>query len=195
MSFLTTTHKTHVVKTLPSQITKAHVLDLLHSPDRMIRMNPLVVSHTLLPAASSTAFFTSESKEQQPNAGETIPVFEVTETMGGDGAGGGSSWRGGWAKRFIPETISYETSLRRGERGMVSITHAPMGVQNVTTWALIEEDDKLILDESGVVKSNRMLMQFIKMTLQGSHEELVALVVAALEKGVAEEAGDATPEL
>ena len=46
--------------------------------------------------------------------------------MGGE-EGGGGTWRGGWAKRFIPDTLEYETSMQKKEDGLVSITHAPSG--------------------------------------------------------------------
>lgn len=69
---------------------------------------------------------------------------------------------------------------------MVSITHAPMGVHSTTTWLIKEEEGALVLEERGCVKSNRMLMSFIKTTLQESHEKLVKDFVALLEKMWAE---------
>ena len=58
-----------------------------------------------------------------------------------------------------------------------------MGVHSVTTWVIKEAADGTItLEERGCVTSNRMLMGFIKTTLQASHDKLVADVVAILEK-------------
>lgn len=150
----------------------------------MIRMNPIVTEHKRLPETSSHAFFKSEPLSFQPSASELpIPVFSVTERMAEDAPGGGS-WRGGWAKRFVPESLSYETSMQNKEDGLVSITHAPMGVHSTTTWVVQEgeEGEGLVLDERGCVTSNRMLMGFIKTTLQESHEKLVRDFVALLER-------------
>jgi len=80
------------------------------------------------------------------------------------------------------------------EDGLVSITHAAMGVHSLTTWVVKEEDGEVILDERGVVTSNRMLMGFIKTTLQGSHDKLVKDFVALLEKSWAEKEGTGKEE-
>jgi hypothetical protein len=73
--------------------------------------------------------------------------------------------------------------------GMVSITHAPMGVNSVTTWvvreATQEEGTGLVVEKTGKVTSNRMLMGFIKTTLQDSHEKLCDDFLAALQREVA----------
>jgi hypothetical protein len=128
----------------------------------MIRMNPIVKAHHRLPHSSSLAFFKNESLVHKP-AGDSpsLPVYEVTEDMSGsaDGEASGGNWRGGWAKRFIPDSITYETSMQCKDDGLVSITHAPMGVHSVTAWLVREgENGSLVLDERGMVTSNRMLM-------------------------------------
>ena len=82
----------------------------------------------------------------------------------GDEAQGGS-WRGGWAKRFVPDSITYNSSIQNRDDGMLSITQAPMGVHSITTWLVKDaedEDGHLVLEERGEVTSNRMLMGFIK---------------------------------
>lgn len=56
-----------------------------------------------------------------------------------------------------------------------------MGVRSITTWRLREEGGKLILEEEGRCTSNRMLMTFIKTTLQASHNKVVKTVVEILE--------------
>ena len=92
----------------------------------------------------------------------------------------------GWAKRFIPDSITYETSMECLEDGLRSITHAPMGVHSSTTWIVKNgEGGGLVLEERGKVTSNRMLMGFIKTTLQESHEKLVKDFMAVLEEEVA----------
>jgi hypothetical protein len=74
------------------------------------------------------------------------------------------------------------------EDGLRSITHAPMGVHSSTTWIVKDgEGGGLVLEERGKVTSNRMLMGFIKTTLQESHEKLVKDFMAVLEKEVAGE--------
>lgn len=151
----------------------------------MIELNPIVKSHTLLPSSSSTAFFKSEAKTLTPASPESTPVYEVVEDMSGESDGGGGSWRGGWASRFVPSELKYETSMEVLEDGLRSITHAPMGVHSSTTWIIKEEGESLVLEERGKVTSNRMLMGFIKTTLQESHEKLVKDFMVALEKSIA----------
>jgi hypothetical protein len=162
----------------------------------MIKLNPIVRAHKLLPSSSSIAFFKSESADLTPPSPETTPVYEVTEDMSGsEDAGQTGSWRGGWAKRFIPDSITYETSMECLEDGLRSITHAPMAVHSCTTWLVQEgENGRLVLEETGRVTSNRMLMSFIKTTLQESHEKLVRDFIVALEKEVAG-AGDGDGEM
>lgn len=104
--------------------------------------------------------------------------------MSGGPEEGGGSWRGGWAKRFIPDEIKYETSMEVLEDGLRSITHAPMGVHSATTWIMKEEGAELVLEERGTVTSNRMLMGFIKTTLQESHDKLVRDFLVVLEKSI-----------
>jgi hypothetical protein len=76
---------------------------------------------------------------------------------------------------------------------MVSITHAPMGVNSITTWvvreATPEEGQGLVLEKTGKVTSNRMLMTFIKTTLQQSYEKLSEDFVAALDRDIAAQKG------
>lgn len=104
----------------------------------------------------------------------------------------GGGWRGGWAKRFIPDQITYLSSFQDREDGLLSITHAPMGVHSVTTWIVREagpgessvmlgSGGRLVLEERGVVRASRMLMGFIKTTLQDSHEKLVRDFMKVLE--------------
>ena len=76
---------------------------------------------------------------------------------------------------------------------MVSITHAPLGVWSRTTWVIREAKEGemgadgqgkgLLVDEKGEVRSNRMLMGFIKTTLKESHDRLVKDFVEALREG------------
>ena len=65
-----------------------------------------------------------------------------------------------------------------------------MGVNSVTTWVVREATEEeggkgLVLEKTGKVTSNRMLMGFIKTTLQESYEKLDRDFVAALEREVA----------
>ena len=162
----------------------------------MLALNPILKSHKLLPEESSTAFFSRVPDEQKPpatgNFEGVIPVFEIVEAMESGTAEGeaqSGSWRGGWASRFIPDTITYESSIQNTPNGMISITHAPMGVNSITTWvvreATPEEGQGLVLEKTGKVTSNRMLMTFIKTTLQQSYEKLSEDFVKALNKDIA----------
>jgi len=200
MSFLNTTHSTLTTTSLPASITKSQVLALLHNHDRMITLNPLVTNYQLLPPSASVEFFKHESSSttKTQSNGEPILVYEVTDDMSvaatgneGEGAGGsGGCWRGGWAKRFVPDSITYNSSMQDTEDGLVSITHAPMGVHSVTTWVVREigeGGEGLVLEERGNISSNRLLMGFIKTTLQDSHEKLVKDFVAELERELGDE--------
>ncbi len=65
---------------------------------------------------------------------------------------------------------------------MVSITHAPMGVDSVAVWKIKDAVDGagLVLEKEGCVSSNRMPMTCIRTTIQGSYEKLVRDCVAEL---------------
>jgi hypothetical protein len=179
--------------------TLQQALAVLHSDEKMLSLNPILKSHKLLPDSSSEAFFARVPDEHKPPAtgaySGVIPVYEIVEAMESGTAEGeaqSGSWRGGWASRFIPDTITYESSIQSTQDGMVSITHAPMGVNSVTTWMVrqateVEGGKGLVLEKTGKVTSNRMLMTFIKTTLQESYEKLDRDFVAALEREIAGE--------
>ncbi|CAD6444298.1 619b9e6c-33b3-4b0c-8a40-841fdb9fe021 [Sclerotinia trifoliorum] len=194
MSFLTTTHETLTLTPIPPHIPITQVLTLLHDHEKMITMNPLVTVHTLLPPTHILAkdFFKFEPIELQPSTRCPCEIWEITDDLSANTEGEtGSGWRGGWSKRFIPDQITYTSSLQDREDGLVSITHAPMGVHSVTTWIVREAgpgesslmlgDGRLVLEEKGVVRASRMLMGFIKTTLQESHEKLVKDFMGVLE--------------
>lgn len=132
----------------------------------MIAMNPQVTEHHLQPESVCTTFFKGEAPEHRPHPdGPQIPVYSITDDMNDGEEAQGGSWRGGWAKRFIPNTITYNSSLQNRDDGLLSITHAPMGVHSITTWLLKDAEDAeggLVLEETGTVTSNKMLMGFIK---------------------------------
>jgi len=68
---------------------------------------------------------------------------------------------------------------------MITITHAPMGVHSVTRWLLRRSKvngEGLVVLMSGVVESNKMLMAFIKTTIQGSYDRLANEFLMAVEK-------------
>lgn len=156
----------------------------------MIKLNPVVKSYERLPSSAAIAFFKHVAPEHKsPTSPSSASVYKVIEdTSGGADEARGGSWRGGWAKRFIPDTITYETSLEARPDGMVTITHAPMGVNSVTIWVVREgkQGGGVELEKTGIVTSNMMLMGFIKTTLQESYDKIVRDFVAALEKEVAQ---------
>jgi len=190
MSFLTATHHTFTTAKLPSHISKAQALSLLHNHDAIILLNPQVTSHHLLSPADRDAFFHSEPPENRPSSPSKGPVYSVTDDMSASSGSdkGTGSWRGGWAKRFVPDAITYPSSFQNKEDGLLGIAHAPMGVHSVTRWTVKEEEGALVMvEERGSVTSNRFLMGFIRTTLQESHDKLVRDFVAKLESVVAEE--------
>lgn len=117
-----------------------------------------------------------------------MPVFEVVEDMAAEtpDAQAAGNWRGGWAKRFIPDQIKYETAIETREDGLRALTHAAMGVSSMTLWTVKEvQGGGLVVEKEGGVTSNKMLMGFIATTLKESHEKLAIDFVKALEKYVA----------
>lgn len=156
----------------------------------MIRMNPIVTSVIPLATSASTAFYKSVPKAYQPASSRTspVPVFEVVEDMSVEtpDTKAAGNWRGGWAQRFIPEQIKYQTAVEALEDGMRSLTHAAMGVSSMTLWTVKENPDgSIVVDKEGGVTSSRMLMGFISSSLKESHEKLAEDFVKALEKHVA----------
>ncbi|KAK0125356.1 hypothetical protein ONS95_000622 [Cadophora gregata] len=198
MSFLTATTEVNTKTTLAPHITKAQALSLLHNDTGMLDLNPSKITYTLLPASTSTQFYSSVPAAHKPPTipGDisTLPVFHVTEHQGTSSSDEnevqGGHWKGSWIKRFVPNELTYQTSVQHTADGMISITHAPMGVQSVTTWVVRDpaaEGEGCVLEKTGKVWSNRALMGFIKGGLQASYERLAADYVRALEKMVAEE--------
>ncbi|KUJ22054.1 uncharacterized protein LY89DRAFT_638216 [Mollisia scopiformis] len=191
MSFLNSSTEVKTTTILKPHITRSHVLRLLHNPSKMLALNPIIKSHSPLPDSSSKAFFTRVAPENKPpttGPEQIVPVYAIVESTDAESSEGGGSWRGGWAKRFIPESITYETSMQNTEEGMISITQAPMGVQSVTRWTVTEKPGEgLVLEKRGKVTSNRMLMTFIKTTIQGSYEKLANDFVIELERMIDEE--------
>jgi hypothetical protein len=199
-SILNTSTTITTITPLGLHVPLQQALTVLHTNEKMLALNPILKSHKLLPEESSIAFFSRVPDEQKPPAtGDfdgVIPVFEIVEAMESGTAEGeaqSGSWRGGWASRFVPDTITYESSIQNTPSGMVSITHAPMGVNSITTWvvreATPEEGQGLVLEKTGKVTSNRMLMTFIKTTLQQSYEKLSEDFVAALDRDIAAQKG------
>lgn len=194
---LNTSTTVKTIAPLNPNATLQQALSILHNNEKMLSLNPILKSHKLLPESSSVAFFKNVPDEYKPPAtGDfdgVIPVYEIVEGMESgtaEGEGQSGSWRGGWASRFIPDTITYESSIQPMDTGMVSITHAPMGVHSYTTWMVREATEEeggkgLVLDKTGMVTSNRMLMGFIKTTLQESHDKLSTDFVAALDREIA----------
>jgi hypothetical protein len=173
----------------------------------MLSLNPLLKSSTLLPPSGSTAFYKTVPKDLKPASKEAIEnqaVYSVVESQGASDEQAEGGWRGGWAKRFIPDEIVYDTSMQNKETGMLTVTQAPMGVRSSTMWTVREATDTdpvaedgvagLVLEVSGTVESNRMLMGFIKTTLQGSYDKLAKDFVVLLEKEVAKKGGGEAPE-
>ncbi|KAH6724125.1 hypothetical protein BKA61DRAFT_23877 [Leptodontidium sp. MPI-SDFR-AT-0119] len=202
MSFLTTTTEVKTKTTLSPHITKAQALSLLHNDTGMLDLNPSKITYTLLPPSTSEQFYTSVPDAHKPptiasGPISSLPVYHITEHQGTfkDGEAEvqgvqGGHWKGSWIKRFVPNELAYQTSVQHIADGMISITHAPMGVQSVTTWVVhdsAKEGEGCVLEKSGKVWSNRALMPLIKGGLQGSYEKLAADFVVALEKMVAEE--------
>jgi hypothetical protein len=158
----------------------------------MIILNPIIKSYEPLPESSSKPFYSKVAAEDKPGATDSkMPtVYAVVESMESESDAGGASWRGGWAKRFVPESITYETSMQHTDDGMITITHAPMGVSSVTKWVVrdaAKQGEGLVLEKKGKVQSNRMLMTFIKTTISGSYEKLANDFVETLEAMVEKE--------
>lgn len=162
----------------------------------MLVLNPIIKSYSPLPESSSKPFYSKVAAEDKPATTSTLPtVYAVVESMDAESDPGAASWRGGWAKRFVPESITYETSMQKTDDGMITITHAPMGVSSVTKWVVrdaAKQGEGLVLEKKGKVQSNRMLMTFIKTTISGSYEKLANDFVAKLDAMVEEEEREKT---
>lgn len=84
----------------------------------------------------------------------------------------------------MPDKVQYETGSENTPDGLVSITHAPLNVNSVTTWTVREEAGGLVVDMTGKVESNKVLMQFIKRMVPNDYNELAARFLEALKKDV-----------
>jgi len=84
--------------------------------------------------------------------------------------------------------VVYESGYENTPTGMVTITHAPLGVSSVTTWIVKEKNGGLLVEMTGKVQSNTVLMQFIKRMLPADYQELADRFLEALKKDVDGEA-------
>ncbi|KAG9237729.1 hypothetical protein BJ875DRAFT_125350 [Amylocarpus encephaloides] len=192
-SFLNTSHTAESRAELPSHVTKWQVIAVLHDPEGILSLNPIIKSYVVLPPASSVSFYQNVVNELKPSTRAEIEktrVFSVIEGSGDSKGEDGDTWRGGWAQMFVPDQISYETSYQQRDGGAVAITHAPMGVRSVTHWSVEEIEGRLMIAVKLVVTSNRMLMGFIKTTLQASINQLSGDFVKAMDKKAGERAKD-----
>lgn len=84
----------------------------------------------------------------------------------------------------MPDKVQYETGIENTPEGLISITHAPLNVNSVTTWVIKEGAGGLVVEMTGKVESNKVLMQFIKRMLPNDYNELAARFLEALKKDV-----------
>jgi hypothetical protein len=155
----------------------------LHDYKAIIALNPLVKSYTTL--SSPVPFYKSVPADLKPSSAidlEKISVYSVLESSAPAEDGTGATWRGGWTKAFVPSELSYENSYQHLKGGGMVLTHAPMGVNSVTKWIIEENEGALTVKLELKVNSNRMLMGFIKTTLQPSVEKLIDDFVKAALK-------------
>jgi hypothetical protein len=182
-AYLNTSTTVTVSRPLSAIVRKASALSILHDYKAVIALNPLVKFYTMLP--SPLPFYKSVSADLKPSSPadlEKISVYSVIESSAPAEEGTGASWRGGWTKAFVPSELSYENSYQHLEDGGMVLTHAPMGVNSVTRWTIEGNEGSLVVKLELKVNSNRMLMGFIKTTLQPSVEKLIDDFVKAVEK-------------
>ncbi|EHK99972.1 hypothetical protein M7I_4055 [Glarea lozoyensis 74030] len=173
----------NVIRPLAPAVSKASALALLHDFKTIIALNPLIKSYK--PVSSPVAFYKSVPADLKPSSTaelEALSVLSVIENSAPPEGTTGATWRGGWTKAFVPSELSYESSFQHLEDGGMILTHAPMGVNSVTTWKIEQGDEGLMVNMKLVVNSNKMLMAFIKTTLQDSVEKLVDDFLKAVEK-------------
>lgn len=161
------------------------MIKFLHNHHKMITMNPLVADYFALAEEESKNFFKHEHPDHKPPLDYMgreipVPVYSITDDMTRPGRDGQAA-NGGWTKKFVPEKITYSASMRNLSNGLLSVTHAPMGIHSVTTWLVKETyDGQLVIEERGLMTSNRLLMGFIKSTLHDSHDKLLSDIVTEL---------------
>jgi hypothetical protein len=209
---LNSTAQVDTTTPIPSHITKSQVLSFLHDDAKMLALNLLMSECKTLPPDNSAKFYkTVPSKHQPANVSSckvrpsspkpflkssnvtihtklkpklkanmhSTQTYFITEDSDAREASSGS-----WTKKFVPEKVQYETGVENTPTGMVSITHAPLGVSSVTTWVVKEKDGACVVDMTGKVESNMVLMQFIKRMLAADYQELADRFLETLKKEV-----------
>jgi hypothetical protein len=86
----------------------------------------------------------------------------------------------------VPDKVQYETGMENTPSGATHITHAPLGVSSVTTWTVRQKGPgkACVVDMTGKVESNKILMQFIKKMLPEDYQGLAQRFLEALVKDV-----------
>lgn len=192
---LNTSHSTTNIRLLPAHITRDDAIRYLHQPENILNLNANLVTATKLAATSveHAEFYRGEAEQDRPGAGEdarATPIYNVVEREGGKTGKTEGGLYSGLAKRLVGDEVRYRMGLRATPDGLVMISHAMMGVWSRTTWTVrtaVESDEGfpgsgtgLVVQETGELRCNRMLMGFIKTTMEQSHEKLVDDFVQAL---------------
>ncbi|KKA30341.1 hypothetical protein TD95_002256 [Thielaviopsis punctulata] len=157
---------------VPEGVSRSAVLSLLHSYDEMLRINPLVVSHTRI---SPPSFCPPEERD--------CVWFQLRDKI--------SHLPGG----KIVGDIAYTAAVRSTENGMTSHIYAHMGVDIRSTWTLggrrageagnpvvDEQMPGLYLREDIEVRCNALMTGFITKNLNKSHAAITQRLEELLER-------------
>lgn len=174
-------------------------------------MNPLVISHRLLRPSVSRSRASSSSSSSSSNSYShhlntkplpPPPTYEVVDSLdttvyipddeqpnNSSSNAGNGSWSARMTAKMSPSTVTYTAQMRNVPHGLETTIHAPMGIKNLNTWSVREEEHGLVLEERSQMSANRLVIGFVSRTAKESHEKLVGRFVERLGQadGIAEE--------
>jgi hypothetical protein len=146
----------------------------------MITMNPLVISHCLLPSSKSP----STDGDAYDDDGQDIPTYEVTDSLASPDANPATK-KGlfvNLTSKLTPQTITYTARMQNLPTGLKTEVVAPMGFRSFVDWIIHDRggDAGLELEEKATVVASRFLIGLATGTMEQSHRELVQRFVARL---------------
>lgn len=156
---MNTTHRVTRSSALPSTVSAPSVIAILHDHDSVVRLNPLVISATDIPAPDHAS---AENK--------ALPWKKVVDEISYLPAG---MWKG---------SVEYEACFKDLENGVKASVWAPMGLTTSSAWTVAEEEvtgegPRLVLKEECETRCSFLMMPFVKKTQSDAHETMVSAVL------------------
>ncbi|KAJ5900107.1 hypothetical protein N7495_004851 [Penicillium taxi] len=134
---------------LPSALSEADVIRLLHDHDAMITQNPLVIHYEQCP-------------QDAPDDEREGHWYQLTDRI--------NYLPGG----ILQGKVNYRAYLHNTPQGLRTHVYAPLGVHIHNVWSVRPGEDSLALQEQVHLRCPFGVTNFIRRTMHKAHKDLVA---------------------